>query len=120
MLTILLILSILFFIGYLLSLVIPTIKFYINLGLKNVNPFIEESINIPNYEPAIMSYLMNYQKIGKREICSTLFDLIAKGAIEIELEKGLVTENEGEYSFKVNCKDISKRFIYGFKKRKRK
>ena len=110
MLTILLVLSILCFVGYLLYLIIPTIKFYISLGIKNINPFIEESINIPDYEPAIMSYLVNFQKIGKREICSTLFDLIAKGAIKMELKKGLVNDDNGEYILLRNNADNLKEY----------
>lgn len=97
MITILLIFSILFFVGYLISLIIPTIKFYLKLGLKNINPFIEETVDVPNYEPAIMGYLVNYQKIGKREVCSTLFDLISKGNIKLDLKKGLVSDDKGEY-----------------------
>ena len=76
------------------------------------NLFVDESITIPNYEPSVMAYLVNYQKIGRREICSTLFDLIARGYIKISLKKGLVGDNDGEYILK-RCDD-EKSKIKGF------
>ena len=94
---ILLILSFLFLIGYLLYLIIPTILFYLRLGATHLDPFVDESLNAPKYEPAIMSYLVNFQKIGRREICSTLFDLIAKKVISIEMAKGFVNDDVGKY-----------------------
>ena len=97
MIILMLLVSLVCLVGYLLYLIIPTIKFYLSLGIKHINPFIDESLDIPGYEPAIMSYLVNFQKIGRREICSTLFDLIARKEITIELVKGLVNDNVGEY-----------------------
>lgn len=97
MLILMLSLSLLCLIGYLLYLIIPTITFYLRLGIKHINPFIDESIDIPEYEPAIMSYLVNFQKIGRREICSTLFDLIAKKEIKIEMTRGFVNDDTGGY-----------------------
>ena len=97
MLILMLSLSLLCLVGYLLYLIIPTITFYLRLGIKHINPFIDESIDIPEYEPAIMSYLVNFQKIGRREICSTLFDLIAKKEIKIEMTKGFVNDDTGKY-----------------------
>ena len=97
MIILLLSVSLLFLVGYLLYLIIPTITFYLRLGIRHINPFIDESVDIPDYEPAIMTYLVNFQKIGRREICSTLFDLIARKEITVELVKGLVNDNVGEY-----------------------
>ena len=97
MLILMLSLSLLCLIGYLLYLIIPTITFYLRLGIKHINPFIDESIDIPEYEPAIMSYLVNFQKIGRREICSTLFDLIAKKHIKIDMKRGFVSDDNGKY-----------------------
>ena len=97
MLTLMFLISLLCLVGYLLYLVIPTITFYLRLGIKNINPFIDESLDIPEYEPAIMSYLVNFQKIGRREICSTLFDLIAKKYIKIDITSGFVSDDNGKY-----------------------
>lgn len=105
MITILL-LTILFFVGYLIYLIITGLKFYLSLGVKHLNPFIEESLDMPDYEPAVMGYLVNFQKIGKREVCSTLFHLISKDVIKLELKKGLVNDDEGEYILIKNDTDV--------------
>ena len=69
---------------YFAYLVILTIRYRTKLGLTNLqNLFVDETTAIPNYEPAIMGYLVNCQKIGRREICSTLFDLIGRNVIKI-------------------------------------
>lgn len=101
-----LILTILFFVGYLIYLIINGLKFYLNIGVKNLNPFIEESLDMPDYEPAIMGYLVNFQKIGKREVCSTLFHLISRKVVKLELKKGLVNDDEGDYILIKNDTDI--------------
>lgn len=96
------------------------------LGIREIMDLrIQETTNIPNYEPAIMGYLVNCQKIGKREICSTLFDLISRGVISVDITKGLVTDNKGEYIFKIkneelNLKEYEKyliKYLYGRKKK---
>jgi len=83
---------------YFVYLLIETIKYRSKSGFFSLkNMFKEETNNIPGYEPAVMGYLVNYQKIGRREICSTLFDLIGRGVIKITLKKGFVSDDDGEY-----------------------
>ena len=66
--------------------------------LTSIKQF-DVTTTIPNYEPAIMGYLVNKQKIGEREIYSTLFDLIGKKVVKITLKKGEVSSNNSEYEF---------------------
>ena len=83
---------------YLVYLVIEVLSFNSRKQFKEMfNLFVSETVNIPDYEPAIMAYLVNMQKIGRREICSTLFDLIGKGKIKIDLLYGSINSNSGEY-----------------------
>lgn len=74
-------------------------KYELN-GIQNL--FVEETTSVPNYEPAIMGYLVNYQKIGRREICSTLVDLIGRNVIKIKLKKGFVSDDEASYILEIN------------------
>lgn len=72
------------------------------------NLFLDQTTEIPDYEPAIMGYLVNYQKIGKREICSTLLDLIGRKVIKITLISGFVSDNDSKYILKINEKEKNK------------
>lgn len=65
---------------------------------------IEASNDILDYKPAIAGYLINSQKIGDKEVFSTLFDLINRKVIIIEITKGFVSDNVGEYKLKRNLK----------------
>lgn len=90
-------------IGYLIYLIILTANYKSKLGLKNIQGLLlEETTTIPEYEPAIMGYLVNYQKIGRREICSTLFDLIGRNVIKITLKNGFVSDEKAEYILEIN------------------
>lgn len=90
-------------IGYFVYLLVLTLKYRAKLGLKDLqNLFIDESTSVPNYEPSVMAYLVNYQKIGRREICSTLFDLIGRGVISITLKEGFVSDDDSKYILKLN------------------
>lgn len=92
---------------YFVYLVFLTIRYRIKLGINNLeNVFVEETTSIPNYEPAIMGYLVNCQKIGRREICSTLFDLIGKDVIKIVLKSGFVSDDDAKYILKLNEEKI--------------
>ncbi len=83
---------------YLVYLLIDIVSFNSRKQLKEmVNLLVTETVNIPEYEPAIMAYLVNMQKIGRREICSTLFDLIGKGKIKIDLLYGSINSDSGKY-----------------------
>ena len=96
--------AVLMVIGYFLYLVFETLYYRSKLGLKDIEEiFIRETTTIPDYEPAVMGYLINYQKIGRREICSTLMDLIGRNLIKITLKKGFVSDNDGEYVLEKNC-----------------
>ena len=68
------------------------------LGLRDVQDlFVKETTTIPDYNPAVMGYLVNYQRIGRRELCSTLFDLIGRGVISIKLKSGFVSDDDSTY-----------------------
>lgn len=43
-----------------------------------------ETYQLPDYEPALVGYLTNYQKIGERELYATIFDLISRNVLIIE------------------------------------
>ena len=91
-------------VGYFVYLVVETLYYRSKLGLKDIEEiFIRETTTIPDYEPAVMGYLINYQKIGRREICSTLMDLIGRGLIKITLKKGFVSDDAAEYVLERNC-----------------
>lgn len=93
---------------YLTFLTIETIRYKSKLGLRNLkNIFLEETTSIPEYEPAIMGYLVNCQKIGRREICSTLFDLIGKKIISISMNKGFVSDDNNEYILELTTDDLN-------------
>lgn len=64
-----------------------------------------ESLDISNYQPAIMGYLVNNQKLTKREILSTLFDLVSRKVLKINMVEGLVNDNVGKYTISLNEKD---------------
>lgn len=88
---------------YLVYLILLSVRYRTKLGLKELNNlFSEETTTVPDYEPAVMGYLVNYQKIGKREICSTLFDLIGRNVIKITLTKGFVSDDDSEYVLELN------------------
>jgi len=88
---------------YLIYLILSTVKYRTKLGLKELSDlFLEDATAIPGYEPAIMAYLVNYQKIGKREICSTLFDLIGRNVIKITLKSGFVSDEKSKYMLELN------------------
>lgn len=88
---------------YFVYLTIETIKYRSMLGLRDIQDlFVEETNKVPDYEPAVMGYLVNYQRIGRREICSTLFDLISRRAIKITLTKGLVSDDDSKYKLTLN------------------
>lgn len=53
--------------------------------------------NIPDYSPAVLGYLIHNQKIGSKEVISTLFDLIGKGVIKIEMPGGQINDDKGQY-----------------------
>lgn len=93
---------------YLVYLIIITIKYRAKMGLRDLKTVFltEENVEIPQYEPAIMGYLVNCQKIGKREICSTLFDLIGRNVIKITLKSGFVSDNKGQYILEKNEADV--------------
>lgn len=61
-----------------------------------------ETTGLPSYSPAVMGYLINKQKLTKREALSTLFDLINRKIIKIKLKKGLVSDDVGNYSLELN------------------
>ena len=85
-------------IAYFIYLVIITIKYKAKLGLRDLQTLlIDETTIIPDYEPAVMGYLVNCQKIGRRELCSTLFDLIGRNVIKITLRKGFVSDDDAKY-----------------------
>ena len=91
---------------YLMYLTIQMFQYKSKLGIKNLSRlFVGETIEIPDYEPAIMGYLVNYQKIGRREICSTLLDLIGRNVIKITLKKGFVSDDNGDYILQKENKD---------------
>lgn len=84
-------------------LIAETIKYKSRNGINNIQYlFIDETNTIPNYEPAVMGYLVNYQKIGRREICSTLLDLIGRGVIKITLKSGFVSDDDSKYVLERN------------------
>ena len=96
----------LFVVFYFVYLVMETLYYRSKLGLKDIEEiFISETTTVPNYEPAVMGYLINYQKIGRREICSTLMDLIGRNLIKITLKKGFVSDDTAEYVLEKNCGD---------------
>ena len=65
-------------IDFIEDLTVQTIKYRSLLGLRDIQDlFVKETTQVPDYEPAVMGYLVNYQRIGRREICSALFDLIS-------------------------------------------
>ena len=83
---------------YFIYLTIQTIKYRSLLGIRDIQDlFVEETNQIPDYEPAVMGYLVNYQRIGRREICSTLFDLISRGVVKITLKSGFVSDDNSTY-----------------------
>lgn len=98
--------------AYLVYLVIEIISFNSRKQVKEIfNMMVtEETVNIPDYEPAIMAYLVNMQRIGRREICSTLFDLVGKGNIKIDLLYGSINSNSGEYKITLLNRDNLKEF----------
>lgn len=104
--------SILIAMAYFSYLLVLIIKYRTELRIKSVkNYFVNENYDVPNYEPSVMAYLVNCQKIGRREICSTLFDLIGRGYISITLKYDLVSSNKSEYIFtfkKKNCEKLEK------------
>ena len=63
-----------------------------------------ESFDTPPYEPAIMGYLMNFQRIGEREIYATIFDLIGRDIIIID-KKQIIEENKETFIFVNNIKN---------------
>ena len=65
---------------------------------------VKENVEIFNYQPAVVGYLINSQKLGKKEIFSTLFDLIARDVIKLDFKKGFVSDNIGEYTLQLNNK----------------
>lgn len=98
---------------YLLYLIVLTIKYRTRLGLKDLqNMFLDETISIPSYEPSVMAYLVNYQKIGRREICSTLFDLIGRNVITLTLKSGFVSDDDSKYILRINEEEKEK--LVGF------
>ena len=101
---------------YLVYLIVLTIKYRTRLGIKDLqNLFMDETTSIPNYEPAVMSYLVNYQKIGRREICSTLFDLVGRNVIKITLKSGFVSDDNGKYILELD--DERSKELHGFEER---
>lgn len=93
---------------YLIFLIVESIRYKSKLGLQGLkNMFLEETTSIPDYEPAIMGYLVNCQKIGRREICSTLFDLIGKKVISISMNKGFVSDDNNEYILELAADDLT-------------
>jgi len=88
---------------YLIYLIVSTMQYKAKLGIKNIQGLLlEETTTVPEYEPAIMGYLVNYQKIGRREICSTLFDLIGRNVIKITLTNGFVSDEKSNYTLKLS------------------
>lgn len=78
---------------------IDVLEFHFFSNMKKLGIKIEELTenDIPNYRPAVMGYLVNMQKIGSREVLSTLFDLISRGVIKVDIKKGLVSDNDASY-----------------------
>ena len=96
----------LLYLGYLILL---TTRYRAKEGIMDLkNMFLDESTTVPNYEPAVMGYLVNYQKIGRREICSTLFDLIGRNVISITLKSGFVSDDDAKYILKINEEEREK------------
>lgn len=90
---------------YFIYLVIETIRCKKIISRKALQTLsFDDAVSIPDYEPAIMGYLVNNQRIGRREICSTLFDLIGRGVIKITLKKGFISDDVGEYVLTKNDK----------------
>ncbi len=69
-----------------------------------------ETISIKDYEPAIVGYLVNFQKIGKREISSTLFDLIGRKVINLKLVKGKLNDDKGVYLLSLEKEENLKKY----------
>lgn len=44
---------------------------------------IDISYSLPDYEPAIAGYLVDNQRIGQKEVLTTLFDLVSRGVIDL-------------------------------------
>lgn len=90
-------------IAYFVYFLVLTLRYRTKLGVQDIqNLFAEESISVPDYEPSVMAYLVNYQKIGRREICSTLFDLVGRGVISITLKEGFVSDDNSKYILNLN------------------
>ena len=88
---------------YLCYLILLTTRYKTKEGFMDLqNLFLDEETSVPDYEPAVMAYLVNFQKIGRREICSTLFDLIGRNVISITLKSGFVGDNNAKYVLKIN------------------
>lgn len=87
---------------YFVISVVRFLNYKIRVGKLNFK--IEEDVMLEdmNYPPAIVGYLVNFQKIGRNEISSTILDLIARNVILLDLEKGFVSDNEGQYKLKLN------------------
>lgn len=66
-----------------------------------------ETYQLPNYAPALEGYLVNYQKIGEREIYATIFDLISEDVLNIEKTHSINT-NQEEYKLIDNSKNCNK------------
>lgn len=108
-LALIIVVAVLISIIYLIYLIIVTIKYKTRAELQKIEElFLEESNVIPEYEPAIMAYLVNYQKIGRREICSTLLDLIGRDVIKINLETAFVVDDDFNFSIEKNANTTEK------------
>lgn len=107
--------AILIVVVYLIYLIIEILLFNSRKQVKEMFNLmkINETVDIPDYEPAVMGYLVNVQKIGRREICSTLFDLVARRKIKIELLYGTVSGDVGKYRLTLRNKENLKDFEIG-------
>lgn len=61
---------------------------------------IDVSYNLPEYDPAIAGYLVDCQRIGQKEVLTTLFDLVSRNVIRL-------VKGNNTFKFELNDYDIT-------------